>query len=526
MPVPPKPEGAFGDSTEHLKKLTSIGLALSAQKNIEILFEMIVDEARSLANADAGTLYIVSMEEKTLRFKILQNETLNIRMGGGGNGNISLPDVPLYIGGEPNYSNVSSFSALMGMSINIPDVYDSDAFDFEGPRRYDRVTGYRSGSMLVIPMKNHVDDVIGVLQLLNAKEPETGEVVPFREIYVELIASLASQAAVALTNTHLIQGMKDFFYSFIESIAAAIDEKSPYTGGHIKRGVELTMMIADVVNRADTGLFKDCYFDEDMLEELRLAAWMHDIGKITTPEYLMDKSSKLQTIFDCIGIIDARFRLIAKNMENTCLKKKIELIKEGRRTDEELRKLDTVLSEQQNRLFGDLEFIRECNHGREFMSVEKVERLIKLAERKYETDEECIPYLEEWELKNLCALKGTLNDDERRIIENHALMTLKMLSPLPFPKNLSNVPEFAAAHHEKLDGSGYPRRLKGPQITLQSRIIAIADIFEALTAKDRPYRKAMDTSKALEIMNEMKECGHIDPDLFNLLVESGIFGKI
>ena len=313
------------DQIKHISKLAQIGLALSSEKNISKLLELIVDEARALANADGGTLYIIDDDNAHLRFEILQNDSMDIRMGGTSGVDITFPKVPMYIAGEPNHSNVSSHVALSGETVNIPDVYEAEGFDFRGPRKYDEASGYRSKSMLVIPLKNHENDIIGVLQLLNAMDPETGEIKEFSADYVDLIASLASQAAVALTNTQLIIDLKDLFYSFIQTIATAIDEKSPYTGGHINRVVELSMMITEKINEAESGPFKDISLNQDEIEELRIAAWMHDVGKITTPEYVIDKSTKLQTIYDGINIVELRFGLIEQSLEKAYTESRISL---------------------------------------------------------------------------------------------------------------------------------------------------------------------------------------------------------
>ena len=247
----------------HIEQLANIGLALSIEKNIDILLEMIVDAARELTNADAGTLYLVDDEKKSLRFQILQNDTMKTRMGGTSGIEVTLPPVPLEVDGKPNHSNVSSYCALTGDVVNIPDVYEAEGFDFTGPRKYDEATGYRSKSMLVIAMRNHENDIIGVLQLLNAKDIDTKQTVSFSTEYVDLIGSLASQAAVALTNAELVQDLRDLLYSFIKSIATAIDEKSPYTAGHFSRVVDLTMMIADKINGIKKGPFASVQFTDD-----------------------------------------------------------------------------------------------------------------------------------------------------------------------------------------------------------------------------------------------------------------------
>ncbi|MBU4067179.1 MAG: HD domain-containing protein [Proteobacteria bacterium] len=511
------------DQIKHIKRRAQIGIALSVEKDINKLLEMIVDEARALSNADAGTLYIVDDDKKNLRFKILQNDTLKTRMGGTSGVKSTFPNVPLYKDGKPNHFNVSSYVAITGETVNIPDVYESEGFDFTGARKYDAATGYRSKSMLVIALKNHENDIIGVLQLLNAQVPETGEVIAFSPEYEDHIASLASQAAIALTNAQLIQDLRNLFYAFIKSIATAIDEKSPYTGGHIKRVVDLTMMLAEKINESDEGAFKDVCFNEDELEELRLAAWMHDVGKITTPENVVDKPTKLTNIFDRISYVENRFELIAKTIENDYLKQKIELLKNGDNNKTKIKFLEENLTNTLKDLQEDSEFIKECNNPGEFISDEKISCIKEIASKTYSINNEKHNYLSEDEINNLCIRKGSLTEKERKIIENHATMTYKMLKQLPFPKKLSKVPEYAGSHHEKLDGSGYPKGLTLKNLPMQSRIMAIADIFEALTANDRPYRKPMNLSQAIKIMGFMKNDNHIDPNIFDLFIKSGLY---
>ena len=516
------------DQIKHITQLTQIGLALSAERNISKLLEIIVDEARDLSNADAGTLYIIDNDQQQLRFEILQNESMNTRMGGTSGVEITLPPVRLYIDGNPNHSNVSSYTALTGETVNIPDVYEAEGFDFTGPRKYDAATGYRSKSMLVIALRNHENEIIGVLQLLNAQLPETDEVVAFSTEYVDLIASLASQAAVALTNTQLIQDLKNLLYSFIKSIAAAIDEKSPYTGGHINRVVDLTLMIANKISDIEDGKFKEVHFNEDEIEELRLAAWMHDVGKITTPENVVDKATKLEAIVDRIEHVETRYHLIMRTTENEYLQKKLSILENGKPGEGEpvklkMDRLDQELAATVQTLRDELEFIKICNSPGEFMGDEKIERVREIAQKTYTLDGETHNHLSDDEVENLCIRKGTLTDDERKIIENHAEMTFKILSELPFPRKLANVPEYAGGHHEKLDGTGYPRRLDENELPLQSRIMAIADIFEALTARDRPYKEPMKLSQAIKILGFMKKDRHIDPDILDLFIESELY---
>ncbi|MFQ5929425.1 MAG: GAF and HD-GYP domain-containing protein [Acidobacteriota bacterium] len=507
----------------HLKQLAQIGIALSAEKDINKLLEMIVDEARNLTLADAGTLYIVDTEKKQLRFEILQNETLKIRMGGTSGAEINLPPVPLETIGQPNYANVSSYVALTEKIVNIPDLYEAEGFDFSGSRTYDAATGYRSTSILVIPMKNHEGDIIGVLQLLNAKDPDSGEVVPFAPQSVDSVASLASQAAVALTNRKLIQDSVNLFDAFMKSIATAIDKKSPYTGGHIRRVTELTMMIAERINAATEGPFADFHFSDDELEELHVAAWMHDVGKIVMPEHVVSKKTKLESIFDRVQLIETRFQLIKQAKENEHLRRRLKLLDSEKTDDRALRELDEKFEEEIKNLQQERDFVLSCNTPTEFMSDESATHLKQIARKTYQVDGQEHPYLSEEELDSLSIRRGNLTPKEREIIEGHASMSIKMLNELPFPKKLARVPEYAGAHHEKLDGSGYPLGLKADQLPLQARIIAIADVLESLTARDRPYRSPVDLSQAMEILRHMKQNNHIDPDLYDLLVNTSLY---
>jgi len=512
-----------GLQTNSLQRLSQIGIALSAEKNINKLLEMIVDGARDFTNADAGTLYIVDEENKILNFVIIQNDTLDIRIGGASGGKIDLPPVALEISGKPNYSNVSSFCALSGEIVNIPDVYEAEEFDFTGPRKYDEQTGYRSQSMLVIPLKNHENDIIGVLQLLNAKDSTTNEIIPFATEYTDLVSSLASQAAVALENAQLIQDLKRLFDSFIQGIATAIDEKSPYTGGHIRRVTELTMMIARKINETKDGKFAKTSFSEDELEELRIATWLHDVGKITTPEYIADKATKLETIFDRINLLQTRFDLIMQETENEYLKEKLKLFEKGNTDKAELQRLEEKYNEEIKSLQAEKSFIEKCNTPGENMSDEKAQLLEIIAKKTFQANSDESRYISDEELKNLQIRKGTLTAEERKIIENHVLMSIKILQNLPFPKKLSQVPEYAGGHHEMMDGSGYPYGLKGDQLPLQARIMAIADIFESLTAKDRPYKKPMKLSETLKILSSLRQNNKIDPDIYDLFISSNLY---
>ncbi len=501
-----------------IRVLNQIGMALSAEKDMGRLFEMIIDEARTLTNADGGTLYIMNEEFTELRFAIVQNESLNVRMGGTG-GEITWDPVKLLNpDGSKNYQNVSAYAALSGEVVNISDVYHAEGFNFEGTRNFDLKTGYRSKSMLVVPMRNYENDVIGVLQILNCQDALTGKAIPFSKDYQAMTESLASQAAVALCNKKLLSSLEDLLDSFITSIASAIDEKSPYTGGHVRRVVDIAMTIAKKINETEKGVFKETFFSNEELDELRLAGWLHDVGKITTPEHVVDKATKLETVYDRIELIKTRFEVLKRDAM-------IELLREsGRKTKgEENPEAQKRYENKVRKLEEDLVFLINGNIGSEFMADEKLEILKTIAENTWELSGETKRILSDDEVRNLSIRKGTLNDEEREIINNHATVTLKMLSQLPLPKKFKNMPYYAAAHHERLDGRGYPKGLREEELPLQARILALADVFEALTAKDRPYKKGKTLSEAMKILGFMVKDKHLDPDLFELFVQEKFY---
>ncbi len=512
-------------NNQYIEKLVEIGMALSLEKDIDKLLEMVVDRAREMANADAGTLYILDKNKAFLEFKIVQNHSMNVRMGGKNKTKITFPPVPLTIEDQPNLENVSSYVAITGDSVNISDVYNTKKnFDFLGTQKYDNLIGYKTKSMLVIPLNNHQNDIIGVLQLINAQDKDTNnEILRFSEFSEYLINSLASQAAVALDNAQLIQNLKDLLSAFIKSMAAAIDEKSPYTGGHIRRVVDLSMTIAEKINASNNGKFKTISFSDDEIEELRVSAWMHDVGKIVTPENVIDKANKLEAIIDRIHLIETRFQLIESLFEIKFQKAKNSLDPKIDVSGFALESLDDEFHDNIMALKQDLEFIKSCNNTGDFMPDDNIDRIKEIGSKNYSIGDQIFPYLLEDEIKNLCIRKGTLTDEERAIIENHARMTLKITGELPFPDQLSHVPEYAAGHHERPDGTGYPNGLSHNDLAIQSRIIAVADIFEALTAKDRPYRQPMNLSQAIKILGFMKKDNHIDGDIYDLFMEMGLY---
>ena len=554
-------------------RLIEVGIALSAERNTSRLMETILLEAKDLSNADGGTLYL-SDEDGNLKFEIMRTDSLKIAMGGTTGKEITFPPVRLFDPetGKENRANIASSAALTGKSINIRDAYDSKDYDFSGTKKFDEGTGYRSKSFLTVPMKNSQDEVIGVLQLLNAEDTNTGEVIPFGDEIQPLIEALASQAAVALDNKLLLDAQKALLDSFIELIASAIDSKSPYTGGHCQRVPELTKMLADAACKETDGPFADFDLNEEEWYELHISAWLHDCGKVTTPEYVVDKSTKLETIYDRIHEIRTRFEVIKREAEIEYLK----AVNDDKGDADTLRAdLDTRLAQ----LDDDFAFIAESNIGGEFMAPERIERVKEIAEimwtrtldsrigvaheEKKRWDRTPAPelpvqekllsdrddhifYHEEGqamstddthgfkldvpelkfnlgEVYNLCIERGTLTAEERFKINDHIVQTIIMLEHLPFPDHLKRVPEYAGGHHEKMDGTGYPKKLNKDDMSVPARIMAIADIFEALTAADRPYKLPKKLSDSVKIMSFMKKDAHIDADLFKLFLTSGVY---
>ncbi|MBF0188219.1 MAG: GAF domain-containing protein [Magnetococcales bacterium] len=506
---------------QRIERLNEIGISLSSEQDTDVLLETILISAKELTNSDAGTMYSRT-DINTLRFEIIRTDSLGIAMGGSTGVSINFPELPLYKEGEPNLQMIAAYAALKDQTVNIPDAYEAKGFDFSGTRAFDKKTGYRSKSFLTVPLKNHENEIIAVLQLINAKHPVTGEIVPFSVEDQQLAESLSSQAAIALTNQRLIANLKQLFESFIQVIASAIDDKSPYTGGHCHRVPILAEMLAEASSDANTGELNGFDLDDDEMYELRIAAWLHDCGKVTTPEYVVDKATKLETIFDRIHLVNTRFKCKKQELEISFLKEKIKALETG--NTDILPTLQKQLEEELESLESDRKFIQVTNIGGEFMSDDKKERVERIASITWidnEGNEE--PFLSENEVYNLNIARGTLTSEERDIINHHVVATIKMLEQLPFPKGLENVAEYAGGHHEKLDGTGYPNGLTKDQMSIQARIMAIADVFEALTARDRPYKDGKTLSQALKILGFMKKDNHIDPDIFQVFIDHKVF---
>ena len=501
----------------NLKKLIDIGIALSKEKNINILLEKILNEARIMSDSDGGTVYLVIDEGKRLNFEIMHTESLNIKFGGSSD---PVPDAiyPVKIyndDGTENVHNVAAVCALEGKTINIDDAYTNKEYDFSGTKGFDERNNYRSKSFLTIPLKNHKDKVIGVLQLINAKN-SNNEIIAFSNDLVDLVEALSSQASVALTNQLLIDEQKQLFRSFIKLVAEALEQKDQVTGGHCNRVPVLTMMIAEEINSDKSGLFKSFLFSDDELDELYVAGWLHDFGKVATPEYIMNKATKLEGLYDKIDEIRFRFEILKRDVEIEYYKNIIKNIDS---------KGDKDLDIEINKINDNFKFLEKSNVGGEFMSDELQQRVQKISEQKININSNMEPILTDEEVDFLTISKGTLSKSDRKIMEDHVVLTYDLLSKLPYPDHLKQVPFYAGCHHEKINGKGYPNGYSGDKLPIQARIIAIADVFEGLTAPDRPYKKGYKLSKALTILKYMVDDGEIDKDLFHLFITKKLYLK-
>ncbi|MBF0097115.1 MAG: GAF domain-containing protein [Magnetococcales bacterium] len=544
-----------------LENLIRTGLELGSEQNRMALLRKILFGGRDLLNCDAGTLYLVT-ENKTLAFTLRTND------------DEALPsfEIPLYDQeGKPVERFISTWCALHNQPVVIDDIYQEIRFDVSGTKRFDESSGYRTVSMLTVPLAPREGEVIGVMQFLNALHPETNEITTFHPELIRFVTAMASQAAVALDNHKLIESQKALMEALIKLVAGAIDTKSPYTGGHCERVPELGIMLAEAACEVKEGDLAEFHLQGDAeWREFRIGAWLHDCGKVTTPEYVVDKGSKLETIYNRIHEVRMRFEVLLRD----AMIVRLQAIADG----VEVAVAEQQYAERRQQLQADFAFVAECNLGDEFTSPERVARLKVLAEQgwmrhfddriglshvelqRYPAEIPALPVAEKLlsdkpehilprtdfsvddpkygfkvkvpehlynygELYNLSIGRGTLTEEERFKITEHVIQTIIMLEQLPLPKELQRVPEYAGSHHETLIGTGYPRKLDKAQLSIPSRIMAIADIFEALTASDRPYKKAKKLSEAIKILSFFKKDGHIDPELFDLFLTSGVYRR-
>ena len=473
--------------TDDLKRVLDMGISLTAERSYNALFDKIISEAMSLTRCEAGTLYI--FKDNQLHFMIMRNDMLNVYQGRNGE-KVDMPPVPL----DDRY--VCAFSAMRKKSVNIPDVYEDQAFDWKGPREYDKVTGYHTQSMLVIPLINHEDEVIGVLQLMNARDDDHA-VCEFGEDQEFVTFSLASQAAISVSNMNMLQEIKDQMYSFVSSFTTVIDARTPYNAKHTYNVASYCERFIDYLNERYKNGKSEYFLDSEMREQLILAAMLHDVGKVITPLEVMNKSDRLSSM---LPVIRMRWNCIRVILENQKLA--------GMMDDAEY---SSFLQEFEN----NVRFVEEANNAN-FLGDAEFEKIDEISRLQYEWKGEKVPFLTDEERDELKIHKGTLTAKERQIIEEHVQYTDKILSKMTFGRKYDKVRFFAGAHHEFINGSGYPNHLKGDEIPLEVRILTIMDVLDSLSSSDRPYRKQSSFEDTFEILRSMAREGKLDSDLVEL----------
>lgn len=475
-------------TNEELTKILNTGIALSKEKDRNKLLSLILDESINITHCDAGTLYVY--KDDLLYFKVMKTLSMNVDKGKDGE-EIDLPPVPVVP------ENICAYTVLQKAPLNIQNVYTNQDFDFSGPMRYDKLTGYHTQSMLTIPLLNQEDDVVGVMQLINAMD-EKGEVVEFSSRQEHIILALASQAAIAMSNVNYMEEIKAQMWSFTEAMAETIDTRTPYNASHVRNVARYAGIMADYINELHEKGEENEFFSQNRKEQLVLSALLHDMGKIAIPTKIMNKPTKL----------DDKLEDIQKRFEIFELKYRVQFLS-GNLSEQ-------VYEENIRRLHEVLELVETVNNSG-FLEPEQKEALNTAFSYEYRDGEEHIPFFTEEEKEDLLIQKGTLTEKERRIMESHVDMTERILKKVRFNANYANAPIWAIQHHECLNGKGYPRGITGDKLSLEARILAVADICDALLATDRPYKKPIPKEKAFVIMRDMAEKGNIDGKLVSYL---------
>lgn len=466
-----------------LKQILDIGIALTAQKDPNKLLDLIVNTAMELTSADGGTLYTVSDDK--LIFRIMKTKSKGLDMGKAGE-EIKLPPVPV------SKENICAFAAISKQALNIEDVYESELFDFSGPRRYDAMNGYRTKSMMAIPMIDNKDEVIGVMQLINAMD-EKGAIRSFSQKEQQILLSLASQTAISLANMAYIQEINRQIWSFTEAMTEAIDARTPYNGSHTRKVAEYAGLIADKINEKHAAGEEELYFDAEHKDQLVMAALLHDIGKMIIPIEVMNKKSRLEH----------HLKNILERLENIRLRLKIDFLEEKISQDDYELWVKRVEDTRQ---------LSEYADEAGFIPDDKMVQIKECFEYEYisPNGEIQIQFLNEAEKSCMQIQKGTLTEAERAVMESHVEMTERILSKVYFNKSFCSAPIWAAQHHECINGKGYPMGISGEKLGAEARILAVADICDALLATDRPYKKPMPKDRAFAILEDMAQEGRIE----------------
>lgn len=493
-----------------LPSLLRVARRINEQRDLVPLIETLLEQAQTMASAEAGVLWLYRDDAEREWLDCARH----CAKGPSGAPVCALDGPPLPLDHE-HASRPAARVVRSGKSLHINQGNELD------PRDRELLTPLlvrQVDSLFLVPLRNHEGTVVGVLQLVNA-HPDgagAGTAGPFPARTRLLLEALGGYAGIALNNLLVVQELKDLLDAFVKVIAQAIDAKSPHTSAHCQRVPMLTELLAQAACDAP-GPFADFQLDEDEWYELRVAAWLHDCGKLATPDSVLDKSTKLHTLHDRIELVAARFAALRSEIERRYER---EALAEPHREPH----LRERLEQEIGQLTDDLALLERVNKGSETMAKSDQERVRGMATRTWiDAHGRARPLLTEDEVRNLCILRGTLTEDERRIINGHMDVTLDMLQSLPFPRKLRRVPEYAGGHHERMDGSGFPLGLTREQMSIPARIMAIADVFEALTARERPYKKPLKLSEALGIMQTMRDNHHLDPDLYRLFLQAGVW---
>lgn len=507
-----------------MEELNSIGVALSSEREIDVLFRLILDKSRQITGADAGSLYLVEYDgpRQQLRFKLTQNDSVQFPFQ-----EFVLPITE---------QSMAGYVALRGEVLNLEDAYQIPG---ECPFRFnpvfDQKTGYRTKSVLTLPMKNPKGELLGVLQLINCKRDWTmplvdaatveREVIPFSDRAVRLALSLASQAAVAFEKNRLYEDIERLFEGFVEASVLAIEQRDPTTSGHSFRVSTLTLGLAEALERVETGILAGIRFTPEQMKEIRYAALLHDFGKVAVSEQVLVKAKKLYP--HQLDGLRLRFDYIRKELEARSLERKLDLFLTADREQAlaACGKVDAELARELDALDEFIRYIAEVNEPTVLPEGE-FNRLSEIASRTYRDPRGSErPYLTEDEVRLLSIRKGSLDNDERKQIESHVVHTFNFLMRIPWTPEIRNIPQIALSHHELMDGTGYPYGLTGDRIPLQTRMMTVCDIYDALSAADRPYKRAVSTSRALDILDMMVRDGQLDSDLFRLFVDAKVFER-
>jgi len=506
---------------ERMTEMNRIGISLSAERDIDKLQDLILQSCRQLTNADGATLYLVEESEdghRMLRFAWSQNASVEVPFS-----TFKMPLVEKSIGG---------YTVLTGRSQVVEDAYHLPPHvPFAFNSSFDEQHGYKTKSMLCVPMRNHDGDIVGAVQLLNAKrdfdtrldkDNVDREVIPFEEDHLELIQSIASQAAVALDNKNLLDAIQNLFEGFVKASVTAIESRDPTTYGHSGRVATLTVGLAEALNEVGAGKYADLRFDEEQLKEIRYAGLLHDFGKVGVREHVLVKEKKLYPAN--MELLRARFAFVQRSIQQKYTEKKLTLAMErgGDLHEHDFHTIDKKMHEEISNLREWLEAVLAANEP-SVLPEDKASTLAFLAEYMYEDiDKKRLPLLLPDEFHFLTIRKGTLDEVERLEIESHVTHSFKFLIKIPWTPQMRNVPQYAYGHHELLDGSGYPRKLQGPEIPAQARMMTISDIFDALTATDRPYKRAVPVERALDILNQ-EFTGKLDADLLEIFIAKRVY---